>query len=1035
MKNLNLRSALKATTTLQCAVVSTLTVSAMIMAMPGIAAAQTATTTAAPAKADEPVQVVVTGSILRKKLKDTPDPVTTVTAVDLQNRGITQITDAIQDIAAGGSSSLPNSFTANGAFATGAANVSLRGLTSNSTLVVVDGLRTAYYPLADDGTRNFVDLNSIPDIITDHVDVLKDGASSTYGADAIAGVVNVVTKKTFEGNEIRVSGGDTTKGGGGKVNVQGLFGGGNLHTDGYNAYVGFEYEHDNALYSRDRGYPYNTSNQSSTCGTAAAGSTDQFGDAYTGSICRSNNIVNGLQAPVTLGGTTYTNQIFGVGATTVASFMPIDAGGNPIGTQTWQLAPGATCGNLKSVNLGPANTTLAAALGGSVEGLAQNTTLCQQDLRNQYLEISPDEKHYSMSGRFTKEFSDNMEGYVSLTYARSDALSVGEPSNFSNVSTPGSAGTIYSSENGALALPVYVCSAGVNCNASNGTLNPNNPFAAQGELAQLNYLFGDIPNTTEAISNTYRFNAGLKGEFDLWGAWNYDVEGAITEDDLSVIAKGDIYIANLITAVDTGSYNFIDPSKNSAAENNFIAPTNTQNSTSKLDMLQATVTRPLMELTGGPLMLGLGASTRFESIDNPSANNDLDGATNRWFTLNPVGVIGARRTNAAFIELDAPVLKQLDLTFSGRYDDYSTGNSAFSPKFGAIWHATNWLTLRTTASQGFRVPTFSEANALPTTGFINVTAPTSFLQLHNNDGYGSNYSLGETTIGTQGLKPEKSTNFTAGFVLDPTPNISFSVDYYTILKKNVIVPNNANISAAIAAYYNGTAEPAGYTVTANPADPNDLSAKPELGFIQYGYINQDAELTDGFDIGAQAHYNLPWDIKYRGSFDGNLTDRLNLETPDGTQKYVGTIGPYNNVSASGTPKYRFTFSNTFIYKKLTVNLTAYYTSGYTLQGEDFGDTPGVCTNSDGTTASEINTTYIDGNTPVACKVKAFTYFDLHVAYDLPKEGWQVFGNVSNLFNAKAPYDPTTYGGFNYNPAWANAGIYGTMIDVGIQAKF
>ena len=1039
MKNLNLRSALKATTTLQCAVVSTLTVSAMLMALPGIAAAQDATT-AAPAKADQPTEVVVTGSILRKKLKDTADPVTTVTAVDLQNRGITQITTAIQDISAGGSSSLPNSFTANGAFATGAANVSLRGLTSNSTLVVVDGLRTAYYPLADDGVRNFVDLNSIPDIITDHVDVLKDGASSTYGADAIAGVVNVITKKTFVGNELRVSGGNTTKGGGGTFNVQGLFGGGNLHSDGYNAYVGFEYQHDDALYSRQRGSLYNTADQSGTCGTAAAGSADQFGDAFTGAICRVNGIVNGLQAPVTLGGTTYSNQILGIGATSVASFMPIDANGNPIGTATWQLAPGATCGNLKSVTLTPGvNDALANKLAGvpsgAVEGLAQTTTLCQEDLRKEYGTISPDEKHYSMSGRFTKEFSDTMEGYVSATFAKSDALSRNAPSNFSQTSTPGSAGTIYSSQNGGLALPVYICPTGVGCNATNGTLNPNNPFAAQGELAQLNYLFSDIPNTTEAISNTYRFNAGLKGEFDAWGAWNYDIEGTVTEDDLSVIAKGDLYIANLITAVNTGSYNFINPSANSAAENAFVAPTNIQNSTSKLDMLQATITRPLMDLIGGPLQLGLGASTRFESIDNPSANNDLDGATNRWFTLNPVGVIGARRTNAAFIEFDAPILKQLDIDVSARYDDYSTGNSSVSPKIGARWSPTKWLTLRMTDSDGFRVPTFSEANALPTTGFINVTAPASFLALHNNDGYGENYSLGETTIGTQGLKPEKSTNFTAGFVLDPTPNLSFSVDYYSILKKNVIVPNNANIGNAIAAYYAGTPEPAGYTVTANPADPNDLSAKPELGFIQYGYINQDAELTDGFDIGANARYNLPWGIKYRGMFDGNLTDRLNLETPDGTQKYVGTIGPYNNVSASGTPKYRFTFANTFIYQKVSATLTANYTSGYSLQGEDFGDTPGLCTNSDGTTASAINSVYIDGQTPVACKVKGFLDFDLHASYDLPKEGWQVFANVLNLFDAKAPFDPTTYGGFNYNPAWSNAGIYGPMVTVGIQAKF
>ena len=1023
MKNLNLRSALKATTTLQCAVVSTLTVSAMIMALPGIAAAQDATT-AAPAKADQPTEVVVTGSILRHKLKDTPDPVTTVTAADLQNRGITTITDAIQDVAAGGSSSLPNSFTANGAFAAGAANVSLRGLTSNSTLVVIDGLRTAYYPLADDGTRNFVDLNSIPDIITDRVDVLKDGASSTYGADAIAGVVNVITKKTFVGNEVRISGGNTTKGGGGTFNAQGLFGGGNLHSDGYNAYVGVEYEHDDALYSRQRGSLYNTSDESNQCGPAAAGSS------FTGTVCRFNAVQNGFQAPITTGGVTYTNQIVNVNPTSVASFMPIDANGNPIGTQTWQLAPGATCGNLKSINVGPAN----AAVFGS-EGLVNNTTLCQEDLHKEYGTISPDDKRFSISGRFTKEFSDTMEGFASATFYRNDVLVHNGPSSFSQTSTPGSAGTIYSSANGGLALPVYVCPTGVGCNASNGTLNPNNPFAAQGELAQLNYLFSDITSSDEEVSNTYRFNAGLKGEFDLWGAWNYDVEGAVSEDDLSVVAKGDLYIANLITAVNTGSYNFINPSQNSAAENAFVAPTNTQNSTSKLDLLQATISRPLMDLVGGPLQLGLGASTRFESINNPSANNDLNGATNRWFTLNPVGVVGARRTNAAFIELDAPLLKQLDVEVSGRYDDYSTGNSAFSPKIGARWSPTKWLTLRMTDSDGFRIPTFSESNALPTTGFVNVTAPQSFLTLHNNDGYGQNYSLGETTVGTAGLKPEKSQNFTIGFVLDPTPNLSFSVDYYSILKKNVIVPNNANINAAINAYYNGTPEPAGYTVTANPADPNDLSAKPELGFIQYGYINQNAELTDGFDIGANFRYDLPWDIKFRSNFDGNITDRLNMETPDGTQKYAGSIGPYNNVAASGTPRYKFTWGNTFVYKKLTATVAVNYSSGYDLEATDFGGITGDCTNADGTVANPVTATYLDGVTPIACKVKGFTDVDLHVAYDLPKEGWQVFANVHNLFDAKPPYDPMTYGADNYNPNWGNEGIYGTQIDVGIQAKF
>src|SRR3546814_13448840 len=76
-----------------------------------------------------------------------------------------------------------------------------------SSDVCSSDLRAAYYPLADDGTRNFVDLNTIPDDIIDQVQVVRDGASSTYGADAIAGVVNIITKRQFKGLTGRVEGG------------------------------------------------------------------------------------------------------------------------------------------------------------------------------------------------------------------------------------------------------------------------------------------------------------------------------------------------------------------------------------------------------------------------------------------------------------------------------------------------------------------------------------------------------------------------------------------------------------------------------------------------------------------------------------------------------------------------------------------------------------------------------------------------------------------------------------------------------------
>lgn len=137
--------------------------------------------------------IVVTGSIIRGADVG-PSPVSTITAENLDVRGINTVQAGIQALSSNNGPALTNSFTANGAFASGASSVSLRGLSTNSTLVLFDGLRAAYYPLSDDGTRNFVDLNTIPDDIVDRVEVLRDGASSSYGADAIAGVVNIITR-------------------------------------------------------------------------------------------------------------------------------------------------------------------------------------------------------------------------------------------------------------------------------------------------------------------------------------------------------------------------------------------------------------------------------------------------------------------------------------------------------------------------------------------------------------------------------------------------------------------------------------------------------------------------------------------------------------------------------------------------------------------------------------------------------------------------------------------------------------------------
>lgn len=968
-------------------------------------------------------EVVVTGSILRRSLAATDAPLTVLSASDLQNRGITTVSNAVQSIAANGAAALPNSFTSNGAFAAGASAVSLRGLTTNSTLVLVDGLRLAYYPLADDGTRNFVDLNGIPDVIVDRVETLKDGASSTYGADAIAGVVNVITKKQYQGLTIKAEGGVSQQGGGGENNIQILAGHGDLQRDGYNVYIGLEYEHDLALYNHDRGYPYNTANQSFTTGTSLNG----------GTTARTNAVQNGIQ---------FDNSFEGVGSDIVAVLRPFTPNANGTFTAAGDyrlINPANGCGGLTPVTVTPAQ----AAAGGAT-GITAPVLLCQQDRVHDYSEISPDDKRFSASFRLTKQINADTQAYFTANYYQNDVLSHTRPSDIRQQSTPGALGLVYSTAGTpGIVLPVYVCSSGVNCGtAADRVLNTtNNPFAALGEVASIRYAFGDIPASNEQFSQSYRASAGISGSFNLFGQWHYTVDATGSQIDLRNTAKGDIYIAGLLQAVATGAYNFANPASNSAAVRALVSPTSDQYSRSQLAQLQVNLTRDLFQLPGGPLQFGVSGAIRYEALYNPSANSDANGATNRYFTINPFGTVGSRNTQAGAFELDAPLLKQLEVNFSGRYDSYSTGQDAFSPKVGgrirpfADWApAFDRITLRSTYSEGFRIPSFAESNSLPTTGFITATAPASFLAAHNGDGYGRGYSLGETTQGTAGLQPESSQNFTAGIVLEPIRNISFSFDFYRIKKTNLIAPNTSNLNAAIAAYYAGTPIPAGYTVIPGVPDPNVPNAQPTLGFISYGFTNLGTETTSGYDIGATARFNLPFGIKYTSVFDGNYVLRLNLDPMNGTpvQHYAGTIGPYNDVAAGGTPKFRANWQNTLAYGPVSLTATAYFTDGYKLYAEDFDTTSQCVVN--GAAGSSINATFLDGVTPVACKVKPFWDVDLHATYQV-RSYLQLYADVQNLADRDAPYDPTTYGGTNYNPTFANQGIYGRYFKVGVRATF
>ena len=968
-------------------------------------------------------EVVVTGSILTRRNSLSESPLTVLSADDIEKRGETTIQSVIQNLSNNGSGALPNNFSAGGAFAAGASGASLRGLTTNSTLVLIDGLRAAYYPLADDGKRNFVDLNTIPETIVDRVEVLKDGASSTYGADAIGGVINIITKKTFQGVTAQAEGGTSQHGGADEKNFSFIAGHGDLNSDGYNMYLSAEYEKDDALFYRDRPYPYNTSDLSRMCGTsiAPAGSSN----VVNGQTCRANSIVNGLQ---------FNNAFTGVGTNFVAVVRPYNAANTTAQGDFRLLNPTLGCPSPSTaVTITPAQATL-----GGAAGVSAPVTLCQTDTRKLYNLISPDYERFSVSAHVTKQLGANAQAYFIANYYQNDVNTSGAPVALRGTTTPAATGVTVTTT--TLALPVYVCPTGSStftCSSTSpgAVLNPNNPYARNNQVARIFYSFGDIPNRTEEISQAYRLAGGVNGKFNFGDAdYRYTADFTYMQSDLKRIFNGNPFVSHLLTAVAQGTYNFVDPSQNSKAVRDFVAPQLEQYSSSELAQGQVTLARDLFHLWApDPVQLGVGGSIRYESVYNPSANSDLNGPAERYLGVNPFGAIGARDVESVDFELDIPIVRQLELNFSGRYDKYSTGQDNFSPKIGGRVKPLSWLTFRSTYSEGFRIPSFAESFAVPNTGFVTANAPASFQALHGNDGYGQGYAQGRTVLANPALQPESSENFNVGFVIEPVRNISCSADYYRI-KKTGVIEQDQTYNAAVANYFatGGQLSYQGHNIIVGPVDPNFPNALALPLSVTTSFENLEALTTSGYDLAATARYTLPYGVQWTSTGEATYVLRLNEILGDGTTlHFAGTLGPSDPTAGSGTPKWRASWQNTFAYGPFSLTGTVYYTSGYSSAAEDAGDTSSDCRK------SVYAGKYRDGITPVVCNVASFTNVDLHASYQATRN-LQVYLDVLNLFDSGAPLDATAYGGgapYLYNPAWASAGVLGRYFKIGAKATF
>jgi iron complex outermembrane receptor protein len=891
-------------------------------------------------------EVVVTGSLVRREDIITPSPVTVISAQDIENSGLTTVADVVRSISADNSGTIPTAFGLG--FAAGSAGVALRGLTVNSTLVLINGRRATSYPLADDGQRSFVDLNTMPLSAVDRVEVLRDGASSLYGADAIAGVVNIILRETFQGATTDAEVGFSERGGGGSRRVSGLFGTGDIKSDRYNAFVDFEYQKDDRIAVARRPFPFNSNDLSSIGGAnLIAGQPAQFTGSTFGSV-----------TPATLG--------------------------TPGDLTTGIPVPGAVSQPLRACGAGSTQTTDASGNVYCAQNLLANT------------DDAPQEERVGVLAKLTVGVTDNAQAYVTGSFFQNTVV-VDNQTRQIEYSTPHNTNTI--------ALPPRL---------SNGSLNPNDPFAAAGEYALINYAFGDLGTRQIERNRVMRLVAGLKGQL---GAWDYDTALVVNHAALETTLPGFPSFSGLMSAIPNGTYSFVNPSSNTAAARALVSPTALKTSTTDMDSIDLRVSRDLFQLPGGEaLKLGLGAEGRYESQFDPDLNANLD--------ILGYGVSqteGSRQVYAAYAELDAPIIKQLEVDISGRYDRYGDFGGKFVPKAGFKFTPVPQLTLRGTYSEGFRAPSFAENGSSSAEGFVNYTPPASFAALHAaNPGYVAQYSLASFSVANPNIKPETSDSYTFGLIFQPLRQVSLSADYYYIKKRDVIAPGDS--APALDAYYAGQTLPPGYSITPDAPDPSAPAALPRPAVVASPYVNKTSLTTDGLDLGARVNFDLTPGVRLTSDAEITKIFSWKFIGADGSSlQYVGTEGPYILSSGAGTPRYRGKWTNSVVAGPATVSAIAYYVSGFYMFGPDAA--PGCL--------------YTDpsGNPlPANCHVASFLDIDLTGEYRFG-DHLLVSGAVENVANRLPPFNPANYAGVNYNPTYAQSGIIGRFFRVGMSYKF
>ncbi len=933
-----------------------ITAAPFCLGLPSVSLAQTAdTSNQAPLE-----EVVVTGSLLRRTDTETPSPIQVVSAEDIQNSGYTSVSEVLRSLSANGAGTLSQSF--NSAFAAGGSGVALRGLTVGGTLTLIDGERMVGYPLTDDGERNFVDVTAIPFNAVEQVQVLKDGASAEYGSDAIAGVVNIILKKQFQGAQFEVEGGESGHTDGQLLHLTGIWGVGDLGADGFNAYVTAEYRHQEQILQSNR---------------------------------------SGL----------WTNQNWipygGVNTTPGA------------GTNPFTPYPGSTTGYL--INPDPENGLPAETFLPGCTAAQQAADQCTFQFKG--LQLQPTTSSANVLAKITKNIGANWQSVTTLSIFQTHAdqanpgyFGTGYPSGFTIIAYPA---------NGAPTPFIYPVIT-VPTSFTNGGATNLNPYGAPAPLV---YDFAELGlGYTNTKNNTYRFMEALTGHVGDWevGGFAGLMHAQLTQDYSGYLSP---FAAQ--NALNNGYV------LGSGTENPTLAPEAFEVDSSGLEIFNVHASGPIAMLPGGPLSLGVGAEWYEKLLNAPPSPSSADGMQ----SMNDAWAVGSQADTAAFAELGAPILKQLEVNLSSRYDQYNTAaGGLMTPKAGVKFTPIPELAFRGTYGKGFRAPSIAETNSGLAFGAAAVADPILCPNGPAAPGaFPSQCAIELTGVqpGNPNLKPEKTTNYTLGVVIEPTKNFNIAVDYYDIkINQDIISAFEAGGLGftgltSLVRFPNTVSLP---QVSATGVCCTNAQTPVGLALYEgYPYINGTADETNGIDIDIQSH----WDLGAAGKASVGLSAThlltYKLEALGTDYELAGTHGPSGVSGDTGNPKDRATLTVTWDKGPASVTASVNYISSFSVT--DPSASQFTCDEALGAAFSlEYGPRTTDPSTfPSSfCTVASFTDVDLYAHYDITSH-LQAHLSVLNVLDKGPPLDMATYGGGGgaaYDPALHQQGAVGRFFTVG-----